>query len=148
MPSHLTALWHYLKFLAGINPRTNALTIRIYSYNIPLFILTPLLSKLIVYLPQGSDNQGSPVYNNLPVIMPFLAKWAPFFFACFFLWTQTEKIQSPTQMMAATPPTIRPTTHFCWYQAMAVSSPIHDKYKRYVVSSRALTFEQLGTSES
>ena len=26
------ALWHYLEFLAGVNPRTNALAVSIYSY--------------------------------------------------------------------------------------------------------------------
>ena len=32
-PSRLTALWHYLKFLPGVYPVTNALTIGIYYYN-------------------------------------------------------------------------------------------------------------------
>ena len=33
MPSRLTALWHYLKFLPRVYPVTNALTIGIYYYN-------------------------------------------------------------------------------------------------------------------
>ena len=33
MPLRLTALWHYLEeYLAGVNPRRNALAISIYSY--------------------------------------------------------------------------------------------------------------------
>ena len=33
MPLHLMALWHYLEFLAGVNPTTNVLAVGIYSYN-------------------------------------------------------------------------------------------------------------------
>ena len=32
-PSHLTALWHYLEFLPGVNVRTNALAVGTYSYS-------------------------------------------------------------------------------------------------------------------
>ena len=36
MPSRLTALWHYLEFLPGVYPVTNALTLSIYYYNISI----------------------------------------------------------------------------------------------------------------
>ena len=36
MPSRLTVLWHYLEFLPGVYPVTNALTISIYSFLVVL----------------------------------------------------------------------------------------------------------------
>ena len=38
LPSRLTALWHYLEFLPGVYPVTNALTLSIYYYIIVGFL--------------------------------------------------------------------------------------------------------------
>ena len=55
MPSRLTALWHYLEFLPGVYPVTNALTLSIYYYNnvillIALFCYLDTLSLLTYFL--------------------------------------------------------------------------------------------------